>query len=230
MNTQPYVFRQNQWFQSLLKADSEALLKHAKPLKISAGEILYQQGDSTNVHSSGFFGLLSGVIKISFLHANGSEGILTFIEPGNWFGEVSMLADLPRPQMAIAQQDCELLNINHKQFSDLMLGAGFASSVAQLVANRLCMMYRLMEDATLSSTHDRICRRLLMLSHGDISQSQQARQIISASQESMANMLGISRPTLNKALQKLARTGAIALHYGFIEILDSSQLNTQNDG
>ena len=37
---------------------------------------------------------------------------------------------------------------------------------------------------------------------------------------SLAMMLGVSRPTLNKELQALPKLGAISLHYGYVEISD----------
>jgi hypothetical protein len=39
-----------------------------------------------------------------------------------------------------------------------------------------------------------------------------------ASLDNLALMLGVSRPTLNKELQALAKMGVISLHYGHVEI------------
>jgi len=69
-----------------------------------------------------------------------------------------------------------------------------------------------------------VARCLVMLAHGGITQAASGRLHISASQDTLAMMVGVSRPTLNKELQALARDGALTLRYGRIEILDLQQL------
>jgi CRP/FNR family cyclic AMP-dependent transcriptional regulator len=46
----------------------------------------------------------------------------------------------------------------------------------------------------------------------------------SASQDKLALMLGVSRPTLNRELQILAKMGPFSLHYGHVEIKDMGLL------
>jgi len=69
-----------------------------------------------------------------------------------------------------------------------------------------------------------VARLLVMLAHGGISQSASGRMHISSSQDTLAMMLGVSRPTLSKELQALARDGALGIRYGRIEILDMQRL------
>ena len=57
-----------------------------------------------------------------------------------------------------------------------------------------------------------------------MTESIEQRSVITTSQDTLAMMLGISRPTLNKELQSLVKLGAIALGYGRIEILDMELL------
>lgn len=218
------VFTENPWFATLPTTVADALLGAAQVVRVRAGEALFRQGAPVDEPIGAFFGVVSGLLKVSILHSSGNEAILAVIEPGNWFGEVSLLAPLPRPHTAVALEDTELLAVSADRFAQLMLDNAFAQAIARLVAGRLRMAYGLLSDSALQSTRERIGRRLFMLAHGDVTQSRSGRSIITTSQNNLAMMLGISRPTLNKELQALAKRGAITLRYGRIEIRDMQLL------
>ena len=85
-----------------------------------------------------------------------------------------------------------------------------------------------MEDATLRDLRARVARRLLVLARGDATQSAQLARRVAVPQEALAMMLGVTRQTLSKELNALAKERVIALGYGRIElssleVLDSRQ-------
>jgi CRP-like cAMP-binding protein len=214
------VFQDNPWFGSLPASEAQALIDASTRVKAGAGAFLYQQGDARSGSLGGFFGLAQGMVKLSILHGDGNEVILTVVEPGNWFGEVAMLDPMPRAHSAVTLEASELLCISPENFDALMQRTAFAQAVARLLARRLRITYCLMSDSGLQSTRERVGRRLALLAHGDVTQSDSARSFVSTSQDALAMMLGISRPTLNKELQALSKVGAISLRYGRIEIND----------
>lgn len=219
------AFSDNPWFRSLPPVQARALLDAAQPMRLGAGKVLYRQGDTLGPSTPSFFGLASGVMKLSILNSDGKEGILTVIEPGNWIGEVALLDNTQRrAHNAIAIDECELAAVSAKAFEALMHDTGFARAVAKLVAGRLRLAYEALAGQTLQSMRERVARRLVLLAHGDITQATRSRLHISTSQDNLAMMLGVSRPTLSKELQALARTSLIALRYGQIEILDMEGL------
>ena len=218
-------FPDNPWFRSLPPAQREALLDAAQPLKLAAGQVLYRQGDMSAPATAAFFGVRSGALKLSVLHGDGKEGILAVVEPGNWIGEVALLDNtLRRAHTATALEDSELAAVSAGGFEALLDDRVFARAIAKLVAARLRMAYEALAGQALQSTRERAARRLVMLSHGDITQAASGRLNIATSQDNLAMMLGVSRPTLSKELQALARDGAISLRYGRIEILDMQRL------
>jgi CRP-like cAMP-binding protein len=105
-----------------------------------------------------------------------------------------------------------------------MQDAVFAHAMARLEAQRLRAALGLLADMALYSTRARLARRLLMMTHGDLTQASSARNTIVASQDHIAMMLGVGRTTLNTELRALARAGAIALRYGQIEVRDIDAL------
>lgn len=210
----------NPWFSTLPDDVREAMLRHAEPVRLRRGEMLFRQGDAPG----GLYAVLRGALKISTLREDGREAILGVIEPGTWFGEISLIDNLPRTHDATSVGACELLVLPHEAFHALMERAVFARAVASLLATRLRMMYSMMEDATLRSTRARVVRRLLLLARGDASMARSPRPRIPVSQEALAMMLGISRQTLSKELKLLEGLEAIRIGYRCIELLSEERL------
>jgi len=218
------IFLNNPWFARLPAAQAEALLAVTRSVRLAQGEVLYLQGERSAGAQDGLWGVVRGAVRLSVMHADGNEAIVTMAEAGNWFGETALLADLPRSATATAQEDAELLAVSADRFAALMQDVVFANAMARLEAERLHAAFGLVADMAMHSTRTRVARRLLMMAHGDLTQAASTRTTISASQDHIAMMLGVGRTTLNKELQALARSGAIALRYGQIELLDLEAL------
>jgi CRP-like cAMP-binding protein len=218
------VFFDNPWFAALPAPLAKAMLDVARTVRLGQGELLYLQGARSAGACDGIWGVASGAMRLSVMHENGNEAILTIVEPGNWFGETALLEDTPRTATAVAQEDTELLAVSVEGFARLMQDAVFAHAMARLEAQRLRAALGLLADMALYSTRARLARRLLMMTHGDLTQASSARNTIVASQDHIAMMLGVGRTTLNTELRALARAGAIALRYGQIEVRDIDAL------
>lgn len=210
----------NRWFGALPLAQRRAMLAGAGLTHLRDGEMLFRRGDAPG----GFYGLISGVLKASTLLEDGKEAILSLLEAGNWFGEISLLDDLPRTHDMTALGQAQVLVLPRAEFDALMAYNAFARAMAMLLAGRVRMLYGMVEDATLRSTRARVARRLLVLARGDVSMRSASRAHLPVSQEALAMMLGITRQTLSKELKALAAQGALALRYGRMEILSLDKL------
>jgi CRP/FNR family cyclic AMP-dependent transcriptional regulator len=214
----------NPWFASMPRAQREALLGAADLVHLRRGAMLFRQGDPVRAAGSGFYGLAAGTIKISTLRHDGREAILAVLEPGNWFGEISLIDGSPRTHDATALSALDLLVVPPEAFAQQMQGRAFSHAVAALLAARVRGLYGLMEDATLRDLRARVARRLLVLARGDATQSAQPRKRVSLPQEALAMMLGVTRQTLSKELNALAQERVIELGYGRIDLLSLDAL------
>jgi CRP/FNR family cyclic AMP-dependent transcriptional regulator len=214
----------NPWFASMPRAQREALLGAADLVHFRRGAMLFRQGDPVRAAGSGFYGLAAGTIKISTLRHDGREAILAVLEPGNWFGEISLIDGSPRTHDATALSALDLLVVSPETFAQQMQGRAFSHAVAALLAARVRGLYGLMEDATLRDLRARVARRLLVLARGDATQSAQLRRRVSLPQEALAMMLGVTRQTLSKELNALAQERVIELGYGRIDLLSLDAL------
>jgi CRP/FNR family transcriptional regulator, cyclic AMP receptor protein len=218
------VFFDNPWFGSLPRDTADAVLAAARPVRLAQGETLFRQGEAYDRLRDGFFGVAKGAIKFCVVYPDGSEAILTIIEPGNWFGEAMLLDPHVRTATTIAVEETELLVVSAEHFNAMMQRNAFAQAVARMEASRLVAAFGVLADIALRSTRTRVARRLVLLARGDLTGSPNARPTIGTSQDNIAMMLGVGRTTLNKELQALAKMGAIELRYGHIVIKDMELL------
>ena len=208
----------NPWFGALPLADRKAVLAVCEAQRLRPGEMLFRQGDAVPRGRGAFYGLTRGRIKASSLREDGKEAILVVLEPGNWFGEISLIDGQPRTHDATALGDAEVLALPRAAFDALMKRPAFSHAVCRMLAARVRSLYGMVEDATLRSTRARIARRLLLLARGDATLARDARPVVPVSQESLAMMLGITRQTLSKELKVLVAHDAVALGYGRIQV------------
>jgi CRP-like cAMP-binding protein len=210
----------NPWFRALPLTDQLAMLSRGERVALRLGEALFHQGRE----QPGFFGLVSGALKISTLREDGREAILAVIEPGNWFGEVSMIEGSPRSHYVAALQPSQLLLIAPLLFEELMQKREFSKAISSMLASRVTRLYSALEDAILRSTRAQVARRLLRLAEGDVSSIAATRTKICVSHEDFSMMLGITRQTLAKELKALISAGAIVQGYGWIDIVSIDAL------
>lgn len=209
----------NPWFASMPQPMADCLLAAAERVSLRRGAMLFRAGDPAQAAGAGFFGLVGGRIKASTLRSDGREAILAVLEPGNWFGEITLIDGAPRTHDATALTASELLVVPADAFARLMQDAGFANAVARLLAARVRALYGLMEDATLRGLRARVARRILALARGDATQTAVPQPDVRLPQESLAMMLGVTRQTLSRELNALAADGVIAIGYGRVRVL-----------
>lgn len=217
----PEQFNADPWF-SRLDADlRRLLLDAARPLQLEPGAYAFRQ----NGAADGMLGVVHGMLKASTLRSDGKEAILAVLEAGNWFGETSCVDHEPRRHDVIALLPCTLLHIPQRELDALLRVPGMAIALLRLQAMHLRSTFALIEDATLRSTRARVARRLGRLACGDVVSGYAPRRAITATQENLAMMLGITRQTLALELKALAAGGAISVGYGRIEIESPERLS-----
>ena len=208
----------NHWFGSLPLDKRIAVLSACQWLRLGPQQMLFRQGDKVKPGTGALYCLVKGRLKVSSLREDGKEAILAVLEAGNWFGEIGLIDQHPRPHNGTALGPTELLALPRSAFDGLMKTNAFSEAMCRMLAARLRLVYGLVEDATLRSTRARVVRRLLLLARNEVSHPHGARVVLAVSQEALGMMLGITRQTLSKELKALVGKGAISLGYGRIEI------------
>ncbi|MFQ3234517.1 MAG: CRP/FNR family cyclic AMP-dependent transcriptional regulator [Paraglaciecola sp.] len=218
------VLRQSHWFQSLPQSAIEHLLPQAKVKKLDTGQLLYRKNDQAD----GLYCVLSGKIRVSNVTREGKELVLTWLQPGSWFGEISLFDGLPRTHDTHVEQPTELLKITNQDFSRLLNQyPQLYPHFMELLCQRIRTTFSLIDEAGSLSLKGQLCRRILLLIEGLEHHTPASTSIrLSISQGSLALMLHSSRQTVNKLLQELQQDNLIRVHYGQLIIVDREGLRT----
>lgn len=213
---------QNAWFKQLPDHIIEKLVLLCRQKHLVKGQLLFAKNDSPE----GLYCLLSGRMRVSNVNHEGKEMVLTWLEPGTWFGEISLFDGLPRTHDSHAESDACVLLLPIAAFHDLLAThPEIYPHFMKLLCQRVRATFSLIDETGGLSLKGQLARRLLLLSSGlDQQGNGPVNKSISVSQESLAHMLNSSRQTVNKLLQELQKEQLLRVHYGKISLLDVDRL------
>jgi MFS family permease len=99
-------------FQPLDQSELERLAGHVEPVLFSAGTDVFRQGD----HGDRFFLILEGTAIVSI-----GGDLVRELGPGDHFGEIALLRDVPRTATVSAGEDLRLLALDRQPFLDAVM-------------------------------------------------------------------------------------------------------------
>ncbi|RRS06105.1 Crp/Fnr family transcriptional regulator [Aquabacterium soli] len=212
------------WYRELPASLQQALLKIGVPRRLQAGQRLFSRGDATN----GIYATLEGRLAAFDVSEHGDESIQVHLEPVSWFGEMGLYDRLPRVHHVRAEQPATVLWL-----SDVILREHLARQpehwfhFALLLTQKLRLALFVLEGRKVDSNDLRVARILLMLAQSSLSGAGETKQRVSVQQQEVADMLGMSRQTVNQALQRLKAEGLLQLAYNKVEITDLAALQAK---
>jgi small-conductance mechanosensitive channel/CRP-like cAMP-binding protein len=110
------VLRRTPILRLLGEADILEVGSHLKHLSFAPGEHIIRQGDE----GDSMFFVISGTVSISFRSTDGVDSRITVIEPGNFFGEASLLTGERRSASAIALSGVECYRLDKAGLQTVM--------------------------------------------------------------------------------------------------------------
>jgi len=216
------VLSQNAWFASLPELLADKLLEKGKVKVLQDQQMLHQKNDSAD----GFHCVLKGKVRISNYTVEGKELVLTWIQPGNWFGEISLIDGQPRTHDAHAEGSTTILKVPKSAFEQLFKEhQDWSQHIMRLLCQRVRATFSLIDETGCLSLKGQLCKRLSLMQQGLEEQQKQSMSMeLIISQDAIAQLIHSSRQTVNKILQGLQTDNVIALRYGKIVILDTDAL------
>ena len=188
--------------------------------RLGADEVLFLKGDEGDA----LYGVLTGRVRISTAAPGGKEIILNVMNPGDVFGEIALLDGGPRSADASAMSAATLLAIPRRNFVQLMeREPRLATHLLRLVCTRLRTTSEMIEDAAFLSLPARLAKRLLALAllQGEAVEGGVG---VAISQFDLAQIMGTSRESINKHLQRWRLAGWIAIGRARLTIVDRAAL------
>ncbi|HWP16664.1 MAG TPA: Crp/Fnr family transcriptional regulator [Xanthobacteraceae bacterium] len=193
-----------------------ASYSHSK--SVSAGTTIFERGDP----GTSLFAVLRGTVKISNQSSDGKDAVLNMIPAGGIFGEIALLDGQPRTADAFAVSDCELMQIDRRDFVPLISQRPeIALKLIEILCSRIRHTSEQVEDMTFLDLPGRLAKTLLWLSEQSGSS---AGRKVSITQREIGQIIGMSRESTNKQLREWEEKKWLKLERGGLVILDPRPL------
>ena len=190
-------------------------LRHIRRTAVRRGETLFEKGDP----SDHLFGLMSGQMKLFSASSGKREVALGLVAPGELLGELGVALGGPRYASVVALAHSELATISRSSLDVLLdrrpeLRPGLNKAAAR-TASRLAERA---EDVAFLSIETRLEKALEDLACR-FGESVERGTLIRLRQRDLADVLGVSRESVNRLLTSSSMRGRLELGRGSIVLL-----------
>ncbi|MBU3693091.1 MAG: Crp/Fnr family transcriptional regulator [Candidatus Nanopelagicaceae bacterium] len=191
-------------------------------VKLRKGQSLFKEGDD----GDHLFIVSNGKVKLGTKSPDGRENLLMILGPGDMFGDLSLFDSGPRTATATAVTDTKLLSLGQdkvipwvKEHPEVSL------HLLARLASRLRRTNEVVGDLVFSDVPGRVAKALIDLGvkFGD---KREEGLFVNhdLTQEELAQLVGASRETVNKALADFAQRGWLRLEARAVMILDYERM------
>jgi CRP/FNR family cyclic AMP-dependent transcriptional regulator len=217
------VLRQAPMFAGLDEEAVVALRSAMHEVRLRRGEVLFHEGDQGDE----LYVVIEGKVKLGRTSADGRENLLSVLGPGQMFGELSLFDPGPRSSTATGITDTVMLALGQEQLMTWLSGRPeVARGLLLQLASRLRHLNEAVADLVFSDVPGRVAKQLLDLARRFGKPTDGGIDVHhDLTQEELAQLVGASRETVNKALADFAHRGWIRLEQRAVVILDVERLN-----
>jgi CRP/FNR family transcriptional regulator, cyclic AMP receptor protein len=216
------MLRRAPLFEALDEDETKALRAGVTDVALARGERLFDEGDD----GDRLYVVLEGKIKLTRASADGRENLISLVGPGEMFGELSLFDPRPRTMSASAVTDVRLAALAHDDLRSWLTGhPDVAVHLLKALARRLRRTNEVMSDLVFTDVPGRVAKALLDLAARFGTKQEEGLQVNhDLTQEELAQLVGASRETVNKALADFVARGWIQLHPKSVLLLDPERL------
>jgi len=217
------VVRSAPLFSALDDAASLTLRESMRAEKVSKGNTLFKEGDA----GDRLFVVVEGKLKLGTTSADGRENLLTILGPGDMFGELSLFDPGPRTATATAVTDARLLSLsNDKVIGWVTQHPKVSLQLLGRLSQRLRRSNETLSDLVFSDVPGRVAKAIMDLgTRFGVTKEDGLHVNHDLTQEELAQLVGASRETVNKALADFAGRGWVRLEPRAVVVLDIERLS-----
>ncbi len=222
MNQTDDVLKETPLFEALSDEDASALRGGISNVHLDRGERLFAEGDGGDK----LYIILEGKIKLTKAAPDGRENLLSVHGPGEMFGELSLFDPIPRTSSATAVTSARLAGLAHDDLRTwLSTRPEVAMHLLQALAQRLRRINDVKADLVFTDVPGRVAKALLDLADRFGVMTPEGVQVNhDLTQEELAQLVGASRETVNKALADFTARGWIQLAAKSVLVTDTDRL------
>lgn len=217
-----FLLKHLKTFEFLRGLDDDALARLAEGAtwKVFApNAVVFWEGDV----ESNLFYLQYGSLKVLKTAPDGREQVLRFVDAGEIFNEIGVLAKRPSPATAIALEESGIWLIPRHALEEIV--RTYPQTALQIIANmadKIIELVTLAADLSLKTVEARFAKLLLEQAEGDVIERRRW-----TNQTELAARLGTVPDVLGRVIRELTKAGLIEMDKQHIRIMDRAGLSAR---
>jgi CRP/FNR family transcriptional regulator, cyclic AMP receptor protein len=209
-------------FQGVDPDAAESLAKEMETIEARKGEVVFNEGEP----GDSLYIILSGKIKLGRRAADGRQNLVMVMGPSDMVGELSLFDPGPRTATATAVTDARLARLRKQSLRPWLTNRPeISEQLLRVLARRLRRTNDALADLIFTDVPGRVAKNLLQMAGKFGSREGGVLRVThDLTQEELAQLVGASRETVNKALADFASRGWLRLDGKSVIILDPERL------
>ncbi len=194
----------------------EALAKSAVWKVFAPHGVVFWEGDT----ESNLYYLQYGSLKALRAAPDGREQVLRFLDAGEIFNEIGVLAKRPNPVTAVALEESGIWLIPRHALEEVVMK--YPQTALQIIGNmadKIIDLVTLAADLSLKTVEARFAKLLLDSAEGDVIERRRW-----TNQTELAAHLGTVPDVLSRVIRELTKAGLIEMEKQHIRILNRAGL------
>lgn len=172
----------------------------------AAGGVIYRQGDA----ATSVMYVQAGRVKLSVVSARGKEAIIGVLARGDFFGEACLAGQTVRMSTATAMVSSRILTIERTRMRRLLQREpAFSQRFVAYILARSIRVEEDLIDRLFNSAEKRFARALILMARYGRAEGD-AWVLPAVPQETLAEIVGTTRPRINYFMNKFRDLGFIA--------------------
>ena len=209
-------------FQGVDPVAVQNLIEQMETVRFPRGTTIFEEGEP----GDRLYIITSGKIKLARHAPDGRENLLTVMGPSDMFGELSIFDPGPRTSSAVCVTEVTAATMNSEMLKQWVADhPAIAQQLLRVLARRLRRTNANLADLIFTDVPGRVAKTLLQLANRfGVQEGGALRVNHDLTQEEIAQLVGASRETVNKALATFAHRGWIRLEGKSVLIVDTEHL------
>ncbi|MDO5454738.1 MAG: CRP-like cAMP-activated global transcriptional regulator GlxR [Corynebacterium sp.] len=198
------------------------LISDMESVRYPRGTTIFEEGDP----GDRLYIITAGKIKLARHAPDGRENLLSVMGASDMFGELSIFDPGPRTSSAVCVTDVQAATMTSEMLRKWVDDyPSISQQLLRVLARRLRRTNSNLADLIFTDVPGRVAKTLLQLANRFGSQEGGALRVNhDLTQEEIAQLVGASRETVNKALATFAHRGWIRLEGKSVLIVDTESL------
>ncbi|MCV7065712.1 cAMP-activated global transcriptional regulator CRP [Mycolicibacterium houstonense] len=194
-------------FQGVSPDAVAALVRQLEPVTFRRGEVAFVEGEPGDT----LYIITAGKVKIGRKSADGRDSLITLMGPSDMFGELAIFDPGPRTSTVTALTEVKAVTMSRSVLRSWIADRPeIAEQLLRVLARRLRRTNDNLSDLIFTDVPGRVAKQLLYLAQRFGSRDGTALRVDhELTQEEIAQLVGSSRETVNKALSDFAQRGWI---------------------